>query len=187
MTQPSQKEKWIEDAIDLQNRVNQDLDMENSASTKPSEIFEGNSSSLHKTFDEAICPHTHIENNMVPDTCRDCGQVLISTSSLREEYSTANFISTYMNDHNRGTPRWLRSIFFNEKEKIEKILEYMEGIEAKHNADLQSLLEEVVDEERIPGLSLEHTPDLAFEDIKKVGRNEARAHFRTQINKLIRG
>lgn len=64
-----------------------------------------------------------------------------------EEYTIKNFIHTYMNDHNRGTPRWLRSIFFNEKEKIEKILEYMQGIEDKFSshrtAEKRALIEEI--------------------------------------------
>lgn len=54
------------------------------------------------------------------------------TKPMQEEkkYSTAEFVKNFMNDHNGGTPRWLRSAFFDEKEKIETILEYMSGIES---------------------------------------------------------
>ncbi len=50
---------------------------------------------------------------------------------MKKEYTIKEFIQLYMNDHDGGTPRWLRSVFYNEQEKIETILEYMNAMEAK--------------------------------------------------------
>ena len=50
---------------------------------------------------------------------------------IEKEYTTTEFISLYMNDHNGNIPRWLRGIFMSEEEKIATILEYMEAMEAK--------------------------------------------------------
>ena len=69
-------------------------------------------------------------------------------------YSTRNFIKNFMNDHNGGTPRWLRGIFYDEKEKIETILEYMVGIEqlpsreAVEKAVEQSIIDQHITMER---------------------------------------
>lgn len=49
----------------------------------------------------------------------------------KKEYTVREFILLYMNDHNSHPPRWLRSIFYDEKEKIETILEYMDALELK--------------------------------------------------------
>jgi len=43
--------------------------------------------------------------------------------------SKTKFIKEYMNDHNGGTPRWLRGIFFTEEEKIKAILDCMDNME----------------------------------------------------------
>ena len=66
------------------------------------------------------------------------------SEQVMEKYSTGKFISEYMNDHNGGTPRWLRGAFFDEKEKIEKILEYMQGIESGFSSTLQSIEQQVL-------------------------------------------
>lgn len=63
-------------------------------------------------------------------------------TSMEERYSAERFIGEFMNDH--GKIRWLRGIFFDEKEKIETILEYMRGIESQQN----SLLTQARREER---------------------------------------
>ena len=65
------------------------------------------------------------------------------TTMEEKEYSTEAFIMEYMNDHNGGTPRWLRSAFIDEKEKIETILEFMRGIEAKSILAIQHRDEEL--------------------------------------------
>lgn len=64
---------------------------------------------------------------------------------LREEkdYSSKEFVKLYMNDHNGGTPRWLRGAFFDERERIDTILEYMRGIESKLTASNLASREEV--------------------------------------------
>ncbi len=60
------------------------------------------------------------------------------TSQEKIDYSTDGFIKEFMNDHNGYPPRWLRGIFFSEKEKIETILKYMREIELSSSATIAS-------------------------------------------------
>lgn len=59
--------------------------------------------------------------------------------------SKAKFIKEYMNDHNGGTPRWLRGIFMDEGEKIEAILDCMDEIEERNSQIKQSILKAIME------------------------------------------
>jgi hypothetical protein len=58
--------------------------------------------------------------------------------------SKAKFIREYMNDHNFKI-RWLRSIFMDEEEKINAILDCMDNIEEKAKAEQHKLLQSIVE------------------------------------------
>ena len=67
---------------------------------KPSEVFEGENSSLRKTFDEATrhqqpekkCEHPMIESNMCASYCRICGEVLREQNEKEEFNEDARVI-----------------------------------------------------------------------------------------------
>ncbi len=64
----------------------------------------------------------------------------------KKEYSINAFISKFMNDHNGYPPRWLRGVFMSEQEKIETILEYMNGIEKSAKEEAIKKIDSYADE-----------------------------------------
>lgn len=94
-----------------------------------------------------------------------------SHENLKEdvkEYTTAEFVREYCNDHN-GKIRWLRGIFVDEEEKLQTILEYMQHIESKLDSALLAQREEMV--KKIEGL----------EKIKVVGRDIGTDDFNLKV------
>jgi hypothetical protein len=53
--------------------------------TKASQIFEGENSSLRKTFDDAVSPHQE-ENTINGGTCNKCGQENVTITGVSTEF-----------------------------------------------------------------------------------------------------
>ena len=83
-----------------------------------------------------------------------------------------------MNDHNRK-PRWLRSIFLNEQEKIDTILEFMEGIESKNRTTTLALLNQIIG--KIENSKKSRKAQLKFE-YQKCGHGSQRTECQCGVN-----
>jgi hypothetical protein len=71
------------------------------------------------TLSKKECKHTHIENNMVPDTCRDCGKVL-----NKEEWEEKNKypLNTFHGESRREIIAFIRKMH---QEAIEQTIRKM--------------------------------------------------------------
>ena len=88
---------------------------------------------------------------------------------IKKEYTTEEFIRLYMNNHNGGTPRWLRGIFYDEREKIDTIIEYMSAIELKSYTLQEEYKKELIEKIGKIGVDLGEgrVLDIAWSDLKQ--------------------
>ncbi len=100
--------------------------------------------------EEATCPHGAQEGECLVG----CHTPPTKGTKIDEidysDYSVANFISKYMNDHGSRL-RWLRGIFYDEQEKVDTVIEWMEGIAQAQRSLILEELEGMIEGEKWKG------------------------------------
>ncbi len=122
-----------------------------------------------------------------------------SELAKKRESLRKDFINNFCNDHNRSI-RWLRGAFFDEKEKLDTILAYLEKADSRLQESSTLLLENVA--EMAEGMKVKEIPIEEIERLKnanhfeqkiemyKMGRNQALSDLSLKLReeaKIIRG